>query len=207
MNSSVDRSASQQQLSPTPWIRRVYARVVFWPTWGWNLLLGRVLGTRHWWDSVQPYLWLGARPLRGDVFRLKELGVRAIVNTCAEFPGHLELYRQLGIEQLWLPVVDFTHPSLEQVRAGVAFIESQISAGRGVYIHCKAGRGRSATVAACWLMHSERISARAAQHRLTACRPHVNRHLAERPVVQEFARVNESLDGPSPCESASRRRN
>ena len=87
-----------------------------------------------------------------------------------------------------MPTIDFTHPAYDDVSKAVAFIEEQTKAGKIVYIHCKAGRGRSATVAICWLMHHFKISASDAQRLLLEKRPHINPRLPSRPVVQKFER-------------------
>lgn len=166
---------------------RCYSRLVFWPTWAWNIALGRILKTRAWWSEIDSQVLLGARPFRSDLAELHASGVGAIVNTCEEFTGFNADYRRLGIEQLYIPTIDFTHPKREDLDRAVAFMDEQIAAGKKVYIHCKAGRGRSATVAICWLMHSRGMSPEQAQQHLLNCRPHVNPRLTERPVVQQFA--------------------
>jgi atypical dual specificity phosphatase len=169
------------------WGDRIYAHLVFWPTWIWNIALGRLLKTRDWWNEIDPSVLLGARPFRRDLPVLKEAGVGALVNTCEEFPGFTKDYERLGIEQLYIPTIDFTHPSLQAVEEAVRFIDAKLAEGKKVYIHCKAGRGRSATVAICWLMHSRGMSLDQAQQHLLKCRPHVNARLTERPVVREYA--------------------
>jgi len=85
-----------------------------------------------------------------------------------------------------MPTIDFTHPAIDDVIAAVNFIESQAAQGNRTYIHCKAGRARSATVAICWLMKSRQISKEQGQQILNQSRPHINQHLAQRPVVIEF---------------------
>ena len=58
-----------------------------------------------------------------------------------------------GVDQLRLRTVDFNNvPSQEKLKAGVEFIEETKQSGKSVYVHCKAGRGRSATLVACYLM-------------------------------------------------------
>lgn len=178
------RTTNGNTMPSSEWL---YARSVLYPTLAWNVLLGRVLRVRPWWSTIDEYVVLGARPLRRDVPRLAAEGIRAVVNTCEEFSGPLDLYRKFGIEQLHLPTIDFVHPTLADVQRAMAFIEAHVAAGRRVYVHCKAGRGRSATIALCWLMKSRCLSAEAAQQWLVQKRPHVNRHLAHRPVVAQFA--------------------
>ncbi len=164
------------------------ARTLFLPTLAWNVLLGRVFRVRHWYDRITPDVWLGALPFPRDVSRLAELGINSVVNTCEEYAGPQSRYCELGIEQLRIPTVDFTHPHLSAVDQAVDFMQTRIAGGGKVYVHCKAGRGRSATVVACWLIATQGLDRRQAQALLTQRRPHVNRHLEERPVVIEFER-------------------
>ncbi len=67
------------------------------------------------------------------------------------------------------------------------FVESHVQRGDVVYIHCKAGRARSATVALCWLVKYRGMTVEEAQLHLLKARPHINPHLYQRPVVQMFA--------------------
>jgi atypical dual specificity phosphatase len=170
----------------TRMFKRLKARLFFLPTLGWNLLLGRVLATRHWWDEIDPTVWLGALPFRSDVKKLAQVGVTAVVNTCEEYAGPVAEYEKFGIRQLRIPTVDFTHPTLADVEKAVEFIENQRRNGGKVYVHCKAGRGRSATVVACWLIAAKGLNRQQAQRLLSERRPHVNPRIGDRPVVKEF---------------------
>ena len=164
------------------------ARLVFYPTLFWNMLLGRWLKVRNWWDQVDEHIVLGAFPFARDVPKKASEGIRAVDNTCEEYAGPVEAYQKHGIEQMRMPTVDFTHPSFEDVCRAVQFIDRHVEAGNSVYIHCKAGRARSATVAICWLMKAKQINAEKAQAWLTSKRPHINQQLPSRPVVQQFQR-------------------
>ena len=166
---------------------RIVARLLFFPTLLWNMLLGRVLGVRRWWDRVDPNIVLGALPLQRDVPRLAAEGVRAVVNTCEEYAGPTAAYSAAGIEQLRIPTTDFNPPTLADIERAVEFIDRHAAQGHSVYIHCKAGRARSATVALCWLVARRGLTPEAAQQLLLARRPHVNPRVAQRPVVREFA--------------------
>jgi atypical dual specificity phosphatase len=103
------------------------SRLLFYPTFSWNYVLGRVIRVRHWWDSVDEHVLLGARPLRSDVRRLYDLGVRGIINMCQEYAGPTDRYQSLGMVQLWLPTIDFNPPSLEHVKLGVDFLQEHTS--------------------------------------------------------------------------------
>ena len=76
-------------------------------------------------------------------------------------PGELKSYEPLlpmqsangrRIEYLREPIPDHgVPPNREAMRQILATIEGAVEAGHVVYIHCRAGLGRSATVAGCWL--------------------------------------------------------
>ncbi len=131
---------------------KCFARLLFYPTLLWNLLLNRIHPQRRWWDWIDETVLLGALPMRGHVAELKALGIGAVVNTCEEYAGPIDAYSAAGIEQCRIPTIDFTPPSLADIEKSVNFIQAQAAAGKKVYVHCKAGRGRSATVVACYLI-------------------------------------------------------
>jgi atypical dual specificity phosphatase len=165
------------------------ARAAFWlhyPTLYYNQALCAVLPWRHWWDWIAPDVLLGALPFASSVQALSDLEIRGVVNTCAEYAGPLDAYARAGIEQLHIPTVDFTPPTLEDCQRAVAFIEAQHAEGRKVYLHCKAGRARSATVALCWLIATRGLTPEQAQAHLLRYRPHVKRGLERRAVVRAF---------------------
>ena len=171
-----------------PLLRRWYAKAVFYPTLCWNFLLGRIFKVRRWWDYIDPLVIVGAFPFRRDVAALRSEGVRAVVNTCEEYAGPVREYTEHGIEQLRIPTTDFTHPRIGDIEQAVDFVQEHVKRGEMVYIHCKAGRARSATVAMCWLMKYRGLTPAQAQETLLQCRPHINPRLTLRPVVLEFAR-------------------
>ncbi|MEM7782846.1 MAG: phosphatidylglycerophosphatase and protein-tyrosine phosphatase 1 family protein [Planctomycetota bacterium] len=170
-------------------LNRIKAQVIFYPTLGWNILLGRVLRVRNWWDSVDPFVIVGAMPFASDIEKLaSKESVGAVVNTCEEYEGPVKEYQKFGIDQFRMPTIDFTHPSFEDVCRAVEFVQQNVANEKTVYIHCKAGRARSATVAICWLMKYRGMSGQEAQQWLLQNRPHVNPRLTSRPVVQQFER-------------------
>ncbi len=167
-------------------IDKLTATILFYPTLAYNALLARVLNVRNWWDEVDQNVVLGALPFASDIAKLAEIGVGAVVNTCEEYPGPVAEYEKHHVEQLRVPTVDFTHPTLESVERAVAFMEQQVAAGKRIYVHCKAGRARSATVVACWLIKNDHMTAAEAQEKMLQARSHVNKKIAQRPVVKAF---------------------
>lgn len=171
----------------------VLARLFFYPTLVLNLLLCRVFGFWNWYDRIDEYVILGALPFKGDVPMLRRMGVRAVLNLCEEYPGPEGAYAATGIEQLRLPTIDYTSPSLAAVRRGVCFVENCVSRHNLVYVHCKAGRGRSATVVLCWLIKAKKIKPHEAANLLLERRPQVNKGLDTRAVVREFVRKDSDV--------------
>lgn len=169
-------------------LRKLYASTVFYPTLAWNYSLAKIFRVRNWWDRIgDTNVIVGAYPFASEVPAMHQAGVRAVVNTCEEYAGPMDAYDQYNIVQLRIPTTDFTHPLLKDVVQAVEFVQEHASAGDGVYIHCKAGRARSATVALCWLMKYQGMTAAEGQAKLLESRAHVNPRLTQRPVVKEFA--------------------
>jgi len=103
--------------------------------------------------TLQVYLGCAPMAILGHPSQLHELGVRGVVNMCDEYPGPIEAYRKLGIKQLRLPTADHFEPSLQALEEATRFIEAHRKRGEKVYVHCKAGHGRGASVAQGWLMY------------------------------------------------------
>lgn len=167
-------------------LKRTLAKLLYYPTFAYNVLLGRLLHRRAWWNRVNDHCILGAVPMNNDPQRLKELGVTGVINMCEEFPGPIDQYERLGIEQLWLPTIDFQPPTGAMVQRGAEFIQRHRQQGGQVYVHCKAGRARSATVVLWWLVRHENMTPQQAQQHLLRVRPHVLAKVYQRKVIQEL---------------------
>lgn len=60
-----------------------------------------------------------------------------MVNSCDEYGGPVSTYEKYGIQQLYLPVIDYTSPSDSQIDRCVDFCEKIAKTGKSVLIHCK----------------------------------------------------------------------
>jgi len=158
-------------------------------------------GMYDWWNRIDHHLILGAVPWHGCMPRLYlEEGVRGVVNTLEEYSGPVASYASYGIEQLYIPATDFMAPTNSQINEAVEFIEIYQKSGKTVYLHCKAGKGRSTTVAVCYLMKTYHVSGQEALQRIIKCRPQVSRYVWQRPCVLEFARqhgIQTEMEGKS----------
>lgn len=183
-------------------IIRLIIHLTFYPTLWFSWVMHR-LGLWQRWNALDEHVLLGSLPTKRDMARLKSTGVGATVNMCEEFRGHVEELRRLRVDQLHLPTLDYFCPTEDDIVRGLHFIDAQIAAGRKVYLHCKAGRGRSATVALCYLMRRQGLSVEEAYARLRAARPQVSRNLRRRQPIQNVERMLRDGSFPEPDESSA----
>jgi atypical dual specificity phosphatase len=85
-------------------------------------------------------------------------GIRGVVNMCCEYSGPVAAYKEIGMKQLRLPSVDHFEPSLEYMQEAVNFIAAHKKRNEKVYVHCKAGHGRAASIALCWMISEHKDS-------------------------------------------------
>jgi len=178
--------AFQKGILPRP-VALVLSKAFFYPTLPLTALSPWFQSRPTFFSPLVEGVWFGAVPLvcLGQVEELSALGVRAVVNCCAEYGGPVKEYARRGMVQFHLPVVDHTEPSVLDMRRAVQFIRKQRLEGHGVYVHCKGGHGRSAAIAFAWLLTTTAMNPGQAQEFLNARRS-VRRRLFEQPNVVEF---------------------
>lgn len=129
----------------------------------------------------------GQRPLDEDLSCLRSAGIRVLVSLTAE-PIEEEALARYGIEGLHLPVEDFTPPTLEQIDRFLREVERARLEGRGLGIHCTAGKGRTGTMVAAYLVTRGRSVADAIAE-IRRLRPGSVETAAQEERVAEFART------------------
>ncbi len=135
-------------------------------------------------SQILPQLHVGGQYKKRGWPRLARRGVTAVVNMRIEFDD-----AAAGIapeSYLYLPVVDDTAPSIEQLAQGAAFIRDEIAAGGEVYIHCGAGVGRAATMAVAYLV-STGLSPAQAWATVRRVRPFVKPTPSQLAQIEAFA--------------------
>lgn len=123
-------------------------------------------------DLIEAHLYLGALPIerkllgisfRNDLEELvNKLGIGAILSLVEMFevnckgwvtsPISNDAFKTNNVERKILPTPDFETVSLPTLEEGADFIHEQRLLGKNVYVHCKAGVGRSALQCICYLI-------------------------------------------------------
>ncbi len=129
------------------------------------------LGCWTWWSQIDEKLYLGSIPL--TTFKHAELipfetGSSAILSVIQPFemenstlftkPVPASTWKKNKFFHEQVSMLDLKIAPPEQIALAIAFIEEQIAKGSTVYVHCKAGVGRSASVVAAYLIKSGKIA-------------------------------------------------
>jgi len=159
--------------------------------------------TRPWWSRVSEApecgVLLGAMPFceRDHLARLiADEGVVAVLTMNEEFelePGLMATpvsraqWADAGVAQMLQRAQDFQPPSVAQLNECCGFIEEHAKGGGTVYVHCKAGRGRSTVAVLAFLMKCRGMGVDEAVAHVLQRRPHIRCSRAQLQGVVRFA--------------------
>ncbi|GAB1610494.1 phosphatidylglycerophosphatase and protein-tyrosine phosphatase 1-like [Argonauta hians] len=170
----------------------ILAKMAFYPSLLFNLIMSKI-SNRNWYDRIDETIILGALPLRHQCKTLIEderVGGILSANLDHEvkhFTPTEKEWCEMGLRYLRLKVMDFVGtPSPDQVQAAVNFIEQVKSEGRSVYVHCKAGRTRSATLVCCYLIQTKGFDDKSAWDYVVKRRSHARIFDVQRNFLREF---------------------
>ncbi len=107
-------------------------------------------------EIITGLLWIGSTPSPTDLVELKkQLGTSLVVLDLNRNTEEENWCRQLGVAyDVRVPQVeDSPTLPLSKLRLIARIIDEHLSARRKVFMHCTAGRGRSPTCAAAYLIH------------------------------------------------------
>lgn len=168
-----------------PWLQPVLFpfRAVSWCTWRLARLARRGDGP----DEVIPGVWVGPRLLPAEIESLAAQGVTSVLDLTSELPT-LAAMDRAPWSRLALPTLDRTSPPDAQLDEAARWIIARRAEGRGVYIHCAFGRGRSG-VLACVALLALGVTRDAddALARVTARRRWIRLRAGQRAAVHRFA--------------------
>ncbi|XP_059565372.1 phosphatidylglycerophosphatase and protein-tyrosine phosphatase 1 [Myotis daubentonii] len=174
------------------------ARVLFYPTLLYTVVRGTVPGRarRDWYNRIDRTVLLGALPLRSLTHRLVEdENVRGVITMSEEYETRFlcnsaKEWRKVGVEQLRLSTIDMIGiPTLTNLQKGVQFALKYQSLGQSVYVHCKAGRSRSATMVAAYLIQVYNWSPEEAVRAITKIRSHIFIRPGQFEILKEFHKM------------------
>lgn len=127
-------------------------------------------------------LFLGSIPnkLARDGDELKTIGIGAILSVNEEWehqqigyscPYSDKEYKQAGVERSKIDHKDHTPLAFPEMDKAADFIDSQIREGKNVYVHCRAGVGRSAMAVAAYLIKYKGMKVNDAMDTIKQARP------------------------------------
>ncbi|XP_076332682.1 protein tyrosine phosphatase, mitochondrial 1 isoform X2 [Tachypleus tridentatus] len=157
----------------------IFSRITFYPTLFYNMCMEKV-SSRMWYNRIDDVVILGALPLRHITPKLiHEEKVKGVVSMNEDYELRFwvttkEEWLAKNVEFLQLNTMDiFQTPSQEKLKKGVSFIKSFENTGNSVYVHCKAGRTRSATLVGCYLMEKHGWNTQEAVEFIRSRRHHI----------------------------------
>lgn len=152
----------------------MFARITFYPSLFYNVMMEKITA-RHWYDRIDENVILGALPFRSVAQEMvQKENIKAVVSMNEDyelwaFSNNKARWAKLGVEFLQLETTDiFESPCQEKLWKGVNFMNrflpandrmallpaapGELAEPGTIYVHCKAGRTRSATLVGCYLI-------------------------------------------------------
>ncbi|XP_076161985.1 phosphatidylglycerophosphatase and protein-tyrosine phosphatase 1-like isoform X3 [Ptiloglossa arizonensis] len=173
--------------------KKMFARLTFYPSLLYNVLMEKV-SSRNWYNRIDEVVVLGALPFRSMTKQLiVEENIKAVISMNEDY--ELQLFSNTE-----------KAPSQEKLQCGVNFINKFCNTpttlnnsdipdkndlyGGSVYVHCKAGRTRSATLVGCYLMMKNQWVPEEAVAYMKKKRPHILLHTSQWDALRLFYKNN-----------------
>lgn len=136
-----------------------------------------------WWSQITENIFLGALPLQKHLPQFEGLGISCVVTLVEPFeqrdslvasPLRYKHYLEKGIDNQSFPTPDFRPMSLVTLYDATCYLKTFLDSGCKAYIHCKAGRGRSAAVVMAYLTLFGGYTYEKAEALILQKRPHID---------------------------------
>lgn len=148
------------------------------PSLYYGCLLEKI-GVRQWYTRIDEFVILGALPMKRNYKEIIQAeNIKAVLTMNEdhelEYGIPAQEWKRLGIDFKQSPVTDYIGvASLEQIKDNIEFIKKHQDLNQTVYIHCKAGRYRSALMTGCYLIYQNKFTPEMARDHLQKVRSHV----------------------------------
>ena len=160
---------------------------------------------KDWWNKIEPYpIYLGGLPLKNKdhLQQITDLGVTWVISLVEDFelqeswwntPVQPQDWQQNGIVVEHIPAVDFKPLKSEEIRQGVESLAQALKQGHTVYIHCKTGIGRSASIVIAYLMQYQMLPYDDAFALVQKWHPAINLKNQQQQAILDYFKVDENL--------------
>ncbi len=123
-------------------------------------LLYTIFTSKDWFSIIDNQIIISAIPVHDQVEFFAHYKVAAVLTLLETFeledglihPATAQDWLDKGIDYLQIPAVDFVSLTKDQLITGVEYMHQYINKGKIVLVHCKAGRGRSASMVVAYLL-------------------------------------------------------
>lgn len=131
---------------------------------------------------------LGTEFADNEIHMLVNNGIGAVLDLRSESYANMMKLKAMGIVYKRIPVMDNFSPNLSQFLDGVEYLDKCMNNGLRVYVHCMAGKGRSAVMVIAYLIKNG-MAPIDAYSLVKERRPEANPSLQQILGIKQFERV------------------